>query len=112
VSALKPITILRRARKLIEDPTRWTKHRFVRYTAGGTCDGYCAVGALNRAAGCSISDTSVISSPARNQAARIKAYQALQEVTKVKHLPQWNDRQSTSHARVLKAFDKAIALLS
>ena len=108
--ALKPVTILRRARALIANPRKWIKGAYTGRIKGRGI-GYCALGALNVAAGCQVDDQIVTKTNRVNEQARFRAYLILGRVAGVRHLPKWNDDPGTTHAQVLAAFDAAIALV-
>jgi len=97
--------ILIGARKILSDPSRWTRQFQARDSAGAciawnqpeaVC--FCLMGAINRA-GMTISPSE--SAP---------AYEAMDVLDTVidTSIPLFNDRPSTTHEDVLKALDKAI----
>jgi hypothetical protein len=89
-----PREVLIAARKLIEKPENWTQRKF-RHG-----DAYCMSGALLAIDGHSIMSSAV--------------YAALkQAVPSSFHcLAEWNDAPERTHAEVLAAFDRAIAMTS
>jgi hypothetical protein len=110
--SLKPITVLRRARKLIADPSTWIKGSFTRKRKGVQC--YCALGALASAAGVKILNGKTLSDEKVLPEAYYEAHGVLNAAAK---LPEtgwffaiFNDSPKTTHADVLAVFDKAIQL--
>jgi hypothetical protein len=111
--SIKPITVLRRARKLIADPSAWVKEAFTRKRKGIQC--YCAQGALAAAAGIHIVDKDTLSEvPGGLPSEYHIAYRTLSKaLTSLGHdgwVPGFNDNPKTDHAGVLAAFDRAIEL--
>jgi hypothetical protein len=107
VSAVAPapdaLSVLRKARALIEKPEHWTQGAYARDALGEKCpDGderahsFCAIGAMWRVVPSSLSVTDAANALCR--AAGIKT-----------SIDAFND--SHTHAEVLAAFDKAIASL-
>jgi hypothetical protein len=97
------IATLRRARKLISQPERWTRAHFARDARGrgltpnnadAVC--FCAVGAIQRASGSLAYDTPEI---------RALGYRLGSAI------PHWNDHPRRTHAQVLARFDRTIARL-
>lgn len=93
---------LRAARKLIADPSKWTKGWFARDAKGvmaslddpqAVC--FCAIGAI---AATSATDSETVQALTRQAMARGFA-----------SVPDFNDHETTSHADVLALFDAAIA---
>lgn len=107
---MKPVDILRKARKLIEKPEQWTQKAFARTADGAPCDehatvavSFCVVGALRRAIG------------QQHQYGEqwdkyIAAREFVHAAVMVGQFSEWNDKPSRTHPEVLAAFDKAIAL--
>lgn len=100
---MKPVTILKRARKLIESPARWIKGACARSengcivsTASTLAHSFCAYGAL--------------AAVAKIRGDFEPAEKYLQRATRARHLMVWNDQSKRTHAQVLAAYDKAIAL--
>jgi hypothetical protein len=97
--------VLVNARKLIEDSARWTKHESAREadgkptwsTSSSACQ-WCAYGALLRAESGRRSDA---------ERALERGIRALG--SRARTVWGFNDYYKTDHARVLAAFDKAIA---
>jgi hypothetical protein len=97
-----PAAILRAARRLIEEPERWTKGAAARDSAGKRVESgdtsaqcWCAYGAIGRATGYRVSDWD--------------ARMLLSEVVGG-CISMWNDAPWRTHVEVLAAFDAAIAL--
>jgi hypothetical protein len=110
--SLKPITVLRRARKLIADPKSWIKGAFIGKRNGVQC--YCALGALATGAGIKVKDGQTLSDAAGQSmpAEYYDAHQFLREEIGSDFsgwTPCFNDAKSTRHADVLAVFDRAIA---
>jgi hypothetical protein len=96
------LDVLRAAREYISDPARWTQGII------GRSDGSrCAVGALKDAAGHGPKSVGWHSPPSGCGAAVTGAYAALERVAG-EPPPLFND--SHTHAEVLAAFDRAIAV--
>jgi hypothetical protein len=110
--SLKPITVLRRARKLIEDRRSWIKGAFIGKRKGVQC--YCSLGALATAAGVKVKDGQNLSNAAGGSLPNVyyQAHKFLRDAIGGSFIwvPSFNDDKQTRHAQVLKAFDKAIAL--
>jgi hypothetical protein len=112
--SIKPVTVLRRARKLIADPSAWVKGAFKRKRKGIQC--YCAQGALAAAAGIHIVDKDTLSDevpgglPSEYYAAHLTLRKALTSLGHDDWVPRFNDNPKTDHADVLAAFDRAIEL--
>jgi hypothetical protein len=97
--------VLVRAKELISDPARWTKGAMARDADGHPCDErdpdakcFCAYGAVRRF------DTKDL------QAISFLHY-ATREVSGfgcAMFVDEFNDMQSTTHAKILQVFDKAI----
>ena len=114
--------ILVRARSILSKPERWTKEVFTRDRYNPITDereyAYCSLGAISAAQGNYLSGRrgTLYQDPkdALPDVDRDDPFVA--ELTKrylrshipVRDIPLWNDRQSTTHAMVLTAFDKAI----
>jgi hypothetical protein len=105
--SLLPITVLRRARKLIADRKNWIKGAFIGKRKGVQC--YCGQGALAAAAGIKIKSGAELSDAGGGKLPPeyYTAHRLLLEAAGVTWFPFFNDEGN--HARVLKAFDKAIA---
>jgi hypothetical protein len=112
--SLKPITVLRRARKLIADPKSWIKRAFKGTRKGVQC--YCALGALATAAGVKIVDKDNLSDeapdglPENYYTAHKLLLDAISSLGHEAWVPGFNDDHRTKHGAVLEAFDKAIEL--
>jgi hypothetical protein len=102
--SLLPITVLRRARKLIADRKNWIKGAFIGKRKGVQC--YCGQGALAAAAGIKIKSGALLGD-GELPPEYCTAHRLLLEAAGVIWFPFFNDEGN--HARVLKAFDKAIA---
>lgn len=99
---MKSSEVLRRARARIEKPENWTKGALARYATGErtvesaapgvTC--WCALGALDWA----------------EPVGWFRVYGRVCEAIGGPDLPRWNDAPERTHAEVLDAFDRAIAL--
>lgn len=105
---MKPATILKRARKLIEKPGSWCQLAEARTRDGESIScgdsmatQFCALGAIWRATG-------------QNDDAPTKflreAVGARYTLAGPKSVANWNDAPRRTHKQILKAFDKAIAL--
>jgi hypothetical protein len=110
--SLKPITVLRRARKLIADRNAWIKGSFIGKRKGAQC--YCALGALATGAGVKVANGKTLSN-ADSGCLPTEYYVAHQLLRKAigdgfQWVPSFNDDNRTQHADVLKMFDKAIEL--
>lgn len=102
---MKPVTILKRARKLIERPGSWCKRHAAMtatyrptYSKARSAKLFCAWGAINRAAG-SHAETEAVS-----------VFSAALPKQWREDFARWNDAPRRTHAQVLRAFDRAIAL--
>lgn len=105
--SLKPITVLRRARKLIENPKSWIKGAFIGKRKGVQC--YCGLGALATAAGVRVLNGNTLEKSPNGSLPReyYKAHALLRDAAGTFWFPDFND--SAKHADILKVFDKAIA---
>lgn len=99
---MKPVTILKRARKLIEKPERWIQGPYARTRDGVSTFGsdpaacaFCMAGAIQR----------VTNSTDGDDAAETFLDRATRD-----GLYAFNEKPGRKHAQVLRAFDKAIAL--
>lgn len=98
----KASDILRDARKRIETPEKWTQGAYCRDESreecgiGGTATSWCSSGAILQA------------SDVEGGGFYEKAAHYLRQMTGA--IVTWNDYHSRTHADVLQAFDKAIAL--
>lgn len=104
--SLKPITVLRRARKLIENRSAWIKGAYIGKRRGVQC--YCGLGALATAAGIKVTDGGTLSTI---EAGRLPyeyytAHNLLLKAADTNWFPEFNDR--SKHEDVLAVFDKAI----
>lgn len=96
---MKPVTILKRARKLIEKPDNWLNNgELVRGGRFGspTVRAFCPLGALCTAAG--------------SLAGNKEAERLFKTAIKSDLISSWNDQPNRRHRSVLAAFDRAIAL--
>lgn len=101
---MKPLTILRKARALLDNPAKWCQGAYAK-TKDGRLVGpeakgavqWCAVGALRKVAGVS-GNTS-------------DALKVLDTCTRGKDIVNFNDDHRRKHAQVLKVFDRAIERL-
>lgn len=99
--------ILRRARALIDTPEKWTKDVLARDADGNQCDArstdakcYCIEGALLAAC----HELGMVFSTV------MPFYRAIRLATPIsRSVPDFNDREETTHADVLAIFDRAIA---
>lgn len=100
---MKPSEVLRAARELISVPERWTQRAYARTVQGreigpneenAAC--FCSAGALQRAEG------------VFPRWYETKAYKFLETATRVYSVTYFNDHHT--HADVLAAFDRAVAL--
>lgn len=96
--------VLREARALIEDESRWIKGTFSKYNVVGL-ECFCALGA--------VADVSHGPDVAERQAKRRDGWQSLarslSSTTNWQRVADFNDRKTTTHADVLALFDRAIA---
>ncbi len=99
--------ILRKAKALIDAPEKWTKGAFCRSAAGKAVSTFsrdavcfCAVGAIAR-----LEVTGVITDVRAS-----RAEEALRDAIHATAVSHWNDAPERTHAEVMAAFDKAIAL--
>jgi hypothetical protein len=104
--SLKPITVLRRARKLIESPKSWIQGSFVGKRKGVQC--YCGLGALATAAGITAQPQHLPDGKFPRE--YYTAHSLLNTAAGPAYFPSFNDDEDTTHADVLAAFDRAIAL--
>jgi hypothetical protein len=108
--SLKPVTVLRRARKLIANRKSWIKGAFIGKRNGVQC--YCALGALATGAGIKVKNGQTLSDAAVLPAEYYDAHQFLREEIGSYFsgwTPSFNDDKNTRHADVLAVFDRAIA---
>lgn len=105
---MKAVTVLKRARKLLSNPERWTKGAFAKDRRGqrvpsgdpkAVC--YCAAGALKRCAGNGV--LWVVATSYLVRAARRGNYSPA-------NVWYYNDHPRRTHAQVMRWFDRAIAL--
>jgi hypothetical protein len=110
--SLKPITVLRRARKLISDRNAWIKGSFIGKRKGAQC--YCALGALATGAGVEVVNGQTLSNAHRGGLPTeyyVAHHLLIKAIGDSSHcVPSFNDDKRTQHADVLKVFDKAIEL--
>jgi len=107
--SLKPITVLRRARKLITDPKRWIKGAFTRKVKRVQC--YCGLGAIAKAAGVKIKSEQHLSNELRLPDEYYAAHALLNRAAHFAcFFASYNDREDVTHADVLAVFDRAIEL--
>lgn len=103
---MKPSETLAKARELLEDPSRWTRHYYARNKYGdpssdiqrGTC--WCAIGALLKVRGVN---------------SLIEVYGLQKDVNYLDQAARcrvsvFNDDPDTTHTDILRLFDKAIEL--
>lgn len=116
---MNAIDILTKARELIAEPKRWTKHRAASVSPTGptlkpndpnaAC--WCAVGACAKAVG---KDLTVPKDSAWGDPEVRMAIYGLMETVTAQHgafyssLPDFNDSPSTTHAEILDVFDRTI----
>jgi hypothetical protein len=108
---MKPITILKRARKLLSKPERWTKGALGKIKHGmpttnvmmpGVCC-FCAEGALRRVCG--------LGSPYGSTPHFEGAFDALVKTTTKRVSPsKYNDSKRLTHRNLMQWFDRAIKL--
>jgi hypothetical protein len=106
---MKAVTVLRRARKLIEDPKSWIQGAFIGKRKG--VQGYCGLGALATAAGVKVKNGQNLSDGERLPEAYYKAHELLNTASNrftSGFFASYNDRSDVTHADVLAAFDRAI----
>jgi hypothetical protein len=109
--SLLPVTVLRRARKLIADPKRWIKGRFAAKRDGVQC--YCALGAMATAAGVVILNGKNLQDgplPEEYTASHGFFREAAPPSSTWVWVPAFNDDKHTTHALILETFDRAIKL--
>lgn len=105
------VEVLMKARELLSDPKRWTQNWCARTAVGEITDvfsddavSWCSFGAIRRSAGidadvgCSLDAESTLCSALGHSCTARAA--------------EWNDTTGRTHAEVLAAFDKAIAIAS
>ncbi len=99
------ISVLKKARRLISKPERWTKDHDAVDVWGCPCNpldvnaaSYCAIGATSRAA------------ETYGEAIDLAADMALRHGLRTS-VDVWNDRPHRTHAEVLARFDRTIARL-
>ena len=101
---MTPADILRAAKARIATPERWTRGTMARDEDGNgvasvsdhAC-AWCSLGAMEAEAGASTR-------------ARVYAIRALNRAIDNKPIDDWNDAPGRTHAEVLAAFDRAIAI--
>lgn len=104
---MKPLTILRKARALLDDPQKWCQGAYARAPGGNPIGPetkgavqWCAVGALRKVAGGPDADG---------------IHEAVHELNASIRSPgeilSFNDADRRKHAQVLKVFDRAIERL-
>lgn len=93
--------VLRRARALIDTPEKWCKGALVRDGA------FCVRGALKTAISGSIW---AAFDPLLTRAEQALGFPGFDGVHSEPRLPSWNNAPERTHADVMAAFDKAIAL--
>lgn len=104
------VAILKNAKALIENKSRWTKGEYARAASGGfvpdplceRAERFCSIGALARVTGAAVSDVEHGACPAFNYL--ITAAQDLG----FDHVTSCNDR--SDHAGTMAMFDRAIEL--
>lgn len=88
---MTPVEVLRKARELVSDPAHW-------------CQGYFRCGEAYCSAGALLYTT-------RDEWLEDKAYGFMLAATGQSHsISGWNDDENRTHAEVIAAFDRAIAL--
>jgi hypothetical protein len=104
---------LRRARELISDPTRWTKHTYAKDAYGEFVDStsgaavcFCTIGAVHAAFGVEDYEDPV-PGPCNTALHFLRAAVGADELSAV---ALYNDSLNTAHIDVLRLYDKAIAL--
>lgn len=107
-----PLSILRQARDLLQDPACWTQGHYARKVHGyGTTPQavdavcWCAEGALAKFASPSTEDA--INSSVVDEIL-LQAFKALTPIGYT-HVWEWNDAADTKHSDVLARFDAVIA---
>lgn len=112
---MTPAEVLRAARALIATPERWTRSTYMRDSAGLRLDIRCADDRARAVCWCSLGATAQVASDCDYGAsdcdygAEVKADRLL-EAAVGGDVVRWNDRPGRTHAEVLAAFDRAIAL--
>lgn len=103
---MTPVEVLKSARELLSDEKRWTKYHAGRTELGVSADPcdrdavrWCASGATRRVVGWNNTDAITL------DAARRQLRNVIGD-----SITSWNDYSRRTHAEVLAAFDKAIAL--
>ena len=101
---MTPADILRAAKARIATPERWTRGRMARDEDGNGVQSvsehacaWCSIGAVEAETGASTS-------------ALVRALRALNRAIDNKPIDDWNDAPGRTHAEVLAAFDRAIAI--
>lgn len=106
---MKPLTILKKARKLIEKPERWCQNAYFRNKDEVPCNmdeavSFCAVGAIRKVTGWS-------GDGCEGQDEAFAAARALDAATKGGDIVSYNDRSFRRHAQILAVYDRAIRKL-
>lgn len=104
---MTPAEILRKARALIDAPEKWTRgalardaDRIPQWPADESATCFCSLGAIVKASG----------REAGQEHAPDTASRRAMERAIGQNIETWNDDPATTHADVLAAFDRAIAL--
>lgn len=109
-----PADVLRKARALIDSPEKWTQHTWARWSNGEQC----TIGARSAAqfsAGGTLCRVTVAPHKSSDPKYR-KQFEALEAAENIlvavvgMKVEAWNDAPERTHAEVLEAFDRAIAL--
>lgn len=106
-----PLDILTAARNILADPTAWTKGEFAKGKSGravspfgpyATC--FCAIGALQRAAG-----RELAKADRKTSNSYVDARAVLEAETPRQIVTMFNDSPQTSHEDIIGVFNLAIA---
>ncbi len=121
-----PVELLKKLRKLLEKPERWTKGEYAKDTDGyrvGSCEKeaacFCLLGGIRRVVDGTEEEIEMKAAKALAKIALPKAASELEkngvfygsDVDYGSLLPTFNDAKKTKHRDVLKVIDKAIASL-
>ncbi len=96
-----PAAVLRAARTLIATPERWTKRAYRKDAAGNMCEPEQAV--------CRCAEGALCDSDGTDDE-WWRAYDVFRDAIGLDSIALWNDAPERTHADVLAAFDRAIAL--
>jgi hypothetical protein len=103
------LSILNRAKKLIDSPEKWTKGIYGRdehddYAEPASCCKFCIIGAIVKASGATGWDEDF--RPYQ------QSWEYLEELAGVENIAAYNDNPNIKHHHVMRLFDKATERLS